>query len=451
MLALIVRTPITDKAHSPDLRSAQVFSFITLEEPGTQHGLRLYDPESESPLTFRKGDTVALNGHTDEDGILQLTGYHRSGIHPAEEFTIRELVKNEFQVAAAIDSEFASDYGHPDGRLTLWEGPRANLITFNRGNRHCTLHSHELKDGTTEDSLRERLLDALENDGDLRETELDTYHRAYPTQMVEFRARRFPAHAVRDACAGHTSTPADTGRRGSLEQGSIADILLDAAGAPAHGLRVQSVHGHTPEGEETFWRNLASILGTNHTGAPTQSAHAGEDLPHGLVISQDQMAIAIETEFVSQYGDPAHRQWLFEGRWANAVMSDQGHQSDVVDYELKPGCSQEQLFIRLQEARHRPSYQNQIDLENHIRDYPTEVVAFDARRFPLTWVHQACEMYDIRPSDTSTETVLTGNLAEIIVTDAGGEGHGVRVQHVNPTQGHTASDFWARLWGLSRR
>ena len=317
---------------------------------------------------------------------------------------------------------------------------------------HCTLHSYELKDGTTEESLRGKLIDALENDGDLRETELDTYHRAYPTRMVEFKARRFPVYAVRDACAGHTSTPTGETGRGCLEKGSIADVLLAAAGTPAHGLRVQSVSGHTPEGEDIFWRNLASILDTKYTGAAPRNVHTGDDLPRGLATAQQQVATAIEAEFVSQYGDPARRQWLFEGRWANAVISDQGHQySEIVHYELKPGCSQEQLIIRLQEARRRPSYQNQIDLENHIRDYPTEVVAFDARRFPLTWVNQACEMSDVRHSETSTETVITGNLAVIIVTDAGGEGHGVRVQNVAPTHGHTASDFWARLRGLALR
>ena len=89
MLALIAKTPVTDNAHSPDLRSAQVFSFITPGEPGTQHGLRLYDPESESPITFRKGDPVDLNGHTDEEGIFHLASYHRlrhspgRSIHPS--------------------------------------------------------------------------------------------------------------------------------------------------------------------------------------------------------------------------------------------------------------------------------------------------------------------------------------------------------------------------------
>lgn len=169
-----------------------------------------------------------------------------------------------------------------------------------------------------------------------------------------------------------------------------------------------------------------------------------------LTDNEDQLAAAIEAEFVSHYGaDPDSRQWLLEGRLANVIIFDEGNgRCGALDAELKNGTTLEELEARLTQAKHDCEFSGNAEMERYHANYPTGMVRFKKRRFPKQAVYQAAGMQSMTGGTQKGEIQLTGKFANMTLQEAGGEGHGVRIVHAWGVNDHEDGEFWSRLQNI---
>ena len=177
----------------------------------------------------------------------------------ARTMDVNHLVENDNQLCAAIDVEFVSRYGHENDRMWLWEGRYANVITFDRGNGHCAGFHCELKHGTTAQELQARLTAALHNAEFEGKTLLERYQSDYPTDMVDFKARRFPQEAVFQSADMQRMRHGENGQELLLE-GQYANLTCIRPGGNGQGLQVQDVQGTNGHDPEEFWTRLTNCL-----------------------------------------------------------------------------------------------------------------------------------------------------------------------------------------------
>ena len=71
------------------------------------------------------------------------------------------------------------------------------------------------------------------------------------------------------------------------------------------------------------------------------------------------------------------------------------------------------------------------------------------RRFPLNWLEQAAGETNLGATDSPDELAITGTLANLVCTRAGGWGHGYWLESVSPQNGLGEENFWKRLTDIA--
>ena len=164
-----------------------------------------------------------------------------------------------------------------------------------------------------------------------------------------------------------------------------------------------------------------------------------------MAVTTQQINSAIRTRFISQYGHPDNREWLFEGALANVVaheMQDGTYQ--VISRELKNGLTEDELKTSLEE-KHDDQTDFRSRLEQHLQNYPGALVSPEFRRYHPDFIYQAAAMESTRKDERSGDHIIKGEYAQATCTVTQEITRSHRIKDVKGRNKHLTYEFWQNI------
>ena len=363
-----------------------------------------------------------------------------------EGMDIQQLETTPEQIHSAIRTRFISQYGHPDNQEWLFEGALANVVVDEMQDGTYRVISKELKNGLTEDELKTSLEEKHDDQAAFR-SRLEQHLQNYPGALVSPEFRRYHPDFIYQAAAME-STRKDERSGDHIIKGEYAQATCTVTQEITRSHRIKDVKGRNKHLTYEFWHRLnqaqhPELLPNRPTPA---TVHSADELRPDLDLTEMDIAGAIQIEYESQYGHSFNKEKLLEGRLANVrLYQGQGPTCWVNAYELKNGCTQDELRSRLEKAKQANEEScNSLEVQNHLIQYPGKMVALEHRRYTEDLLDRAAGLEQGRYKELPQD-LLDGEYAWLTLKPTGRALQESRVEHVMGRNGHDTHEFWQNI------
>ena len=363
-----------------------------------------------------------------------------------ETMAIQELEITSDHINSTIRTQFISQYGHPDNQEWLFEGALANVIASEMENGPYHLVSWELKNGLTSDDFRAHLEEKHDDQANSR-GRLKQHLANYPTGLVSPEFRRYHPNFIHEA-AGTITTMKDQKSGDQIIKGEYAQATCTTTQEIGRSHRIKDLRGKNKHMTYEFWHRLSHAQHPSLLPEPPTPAtvHSADELRPDLEFTERDIAGAIQIEYQSQYGHSFNKETLLEGRLAN-VRIYRGSRGNcwVNAYELKNGCTQDELRSRLGEAKQaNEEALNPLEAQHHLTQYPTNMVVLEHRRYTEDLLDRAAGLWPGRYKELPQD-LLDGEYAWLTLKPTGRALQESRVEHLIGRNHHDTHEFWQNI------